>query len=623
MNRKYVAYAIIAILLALSIGVLAISLGVHFSSAPVAAQEVPTEPPPSPPSTPDSLAPPSPPPVRTEVICAGFRLDSWCDRSGYFWDGEIDGDDPYLHYIPCAAGHKHWSCNPIFRRRHANCRAPAPRQTTTQTVRQTSSSRAQSPSQSPSQNPPASPPQSSCTKPKVHFKTWTVGGPKGRVKAKDTSFITNSETTCKVYAEVTYDSGQDASTTCEITSASWTVTMSHGFTVKASTVDTDSTGSGLSEVWTYEATLTGPEMKTPKNWDCNERWETKGPRNSDKKEYAGRNQQRMHMEIEFSGSYSGGTVKVSQTLTQIPRDGIRQEYVDYNLNIIPDRGDFRSNSNIRYNWGHYPDWAIDYDLPGRHKEWAKWVDPSFTTADLELSSGYRHPYHNFYCVGATAKHGLHHYGLALDVSADLDNSGAATNAEKLRVEDGARKAGVDSRHIFRYGNTKHIHADWRPTDWATRRVTANSTIGTPKSVVPAPAPTPPSNNGGSGGGGSDDGGDSGGGGDSAPAAPAAPTTPATPKTTPTTPTTVRCGNRWRGNSACSSGGRASSRTAHESTCGAGHTYWSCNRNAVAWHATTYTCTRSGCSDTFTRCAMDTGSARSCRSNGRNYRWHNR
>lgn len=142
---------------------------------------------------------------------------------------------------------------------------------------------------------------------------------------------------------------------------------------------------------------------------------------------------------------------------------------------------------------------------------------------------------------------------------------------------------------------------------------------------------------------------------------------------------VRCGNRWSGYSGCSSGGYASSENAHRTTCAAGHAYWSCNRNAVsshsghtasssrsrsrqsstvtcarsscsaqvssrnvhsvrcscgssywscnssavAWHATSYTCARSGCSSTFTRCTMDTGSARSCRSNGRNYRWHSR
>ena len=428
----------------------------------------------------------------------------------------------------CGHPYPYCCCRPNPQQRQsASAPAPTPAPAPAPTPTPTPASRAQTPSQTPSQSAPrrpAQPQQQSCKKPTIHFKTWTVGGPEGRVIAKDTSFITTTETTCKVYAEVTYSGSQDPSTTCEITGANWTVTMSHGFTVDATTVDTDSPGEGFSKVWTYEATLTGPEMRTPKNWDCNEKWLPNGPSNSDKKEYAGRNQQRMSMTISFSGSYSGGTVEVSQLLSQSAEDGIRQEYVDYNLNVIPDRGDFRGDSNIRYNWGHYPAWAIDKDLPGRHEQWAKWVDPTFTTANLALSSGYRHPYHNFYCVGATAKHGLHHYGLALDVSADLDNSGSVTKTEKDKVTFAARKAGVDSRHIFRYGNTKHIHADWRPTDWRTRRTTANSTIGTPRSVVPAPAP--PSNNGGSDDSDEDedededDGGASGGSGDTAPAAPA-------------------------------------------------------------------------------------------------------
>ena len=47
---------------------------------------------------------------------------------------------------------------------------------------------------------------------------------------------------------------------------------------------------------------------------------------------------------------------------------------------------------------------------------------------------------------------------------------------------------------------------------------------------------------------------------------------------------VRCGNRWTGSSACTSGGYASSRTAHQSTCARGHTYWSCNPSALSYHS---------------------------------------
>lgn len=587
MNRKYFGYASLAMLIA-------IYIGVHLSSATAEARW-----------------------VRCLVVS---RWGLTCQQNnGWGWGSST------AHVRTCPAGHRYWHCHAASRNAHAAHVAPqrtpqrTPQSTQTQTTSQTtgqtqSGSQSQTPQRE--QTPRRQQPQESCKKPTLHFKTWTVGGPEGRVTAKDTSFITNTETTCKVYAEVTYNGSQPPNT-CEITGATWTVTMSHDFTVNTSTVDSDTEGSGFSKVWTYEATLTGPEMRTPKGWDCNEKWLPNGPNNSDKREYAGRNQQRMSLTINFSGSYSGGTVEVSQLLSQSTKDGIRQEYVDYNLYVIPDRADFRSNSNIRYNWGHYPALAIDKDLGGRHEEWAQWVDPTFTTANLVLSSGYRHPYHNFYCVGATAVHGLHHYGLALDVSADLDNSGSASNAEKVRVETAAESAGVNSRHIFRYGNTKHIHADWRPTDWSTRRTTPNSTIGTPRSVVSAP--DPPSDNGGSDDDDDEDeddedGADGGTSTDTAPAAPAAPTT--------STPTTVRCGNTWRGSGACTSGGRASSRTAHQSTCGAGHSYWSCNSSAVAWHATSYTCTRSGCGLTYTKCSKGNGSCRARRPGGGTYQWHN-
>lgn len=159
--------------------------------------------------------------------------------------------------------------------------------------------------------------------------------------------------------------------------------------------------------------------------------------------------------------------------------------------------------------------------------------------------------------------------------------------------------------------------------------------------------------GGSGGGGSGGSGNGGSGGDSG----------------GTSSNSVRCLNAAAGNT-CTQGGYASSIRAHVTTCPAGHTYWgcfpphitahanhrdtgetvtcercgetlrlrddhrqmhdacnghyySCNPKGVARHETSYTCTRPGCSDTFTRCTMDTGSARSCSSNGRNYRWHSR
>ena len=593
MNRNYFAYAIIAILIAFSIGMLAISLGVHFSSAPVEAA----------------------------TLCA---LGSFCGRAGL-----VSGSDSLEHLATCAAGHRYWSCTEGFRVQHVNCRAPAPTPAPAPAPTPapapapapTPASRAQTPSQTPSQpvqTPPASPQQQSCTAPKLTFRKLSIGQSSGTIA---TTFITTTETTCEVEAEVTYDGSQDPNT-CEITSGAWTVTMSHGFTVDTSTVDTDSPGEGFSKVWKYKATLRGNRHKEEN--ECNPNLEPPDP--GSKTDYPGRDATRMFLTIRFTGTYSGGTVGRSLAVTQDRKDGIRQEYVDHNRKVVPSRGQITATDVGKvYNWGHYS-LMIDLGLDSMPAAWASWC-VGLTKTDLVVKSGYRHPHHNVYCIVGpddppTSKHGLHQYGCALDLGGkivynkdrtvnlsktslpDANGDGNITPADRTALKDAALKAGSHTyRRIYPTG---HVHADWRPTNWIPP---AGSSLGSPR-------PTKTKTAGGGSGGGS---GDSGGGSDTAPAAPAAPTTPSVsppPTTTPTTPTTVRCGNRWRGPGRCSSGGRASSRTAHESTCGAGHTYWSCNRTAVAWHATSHTCTRSGCGQTYTNCSKGNGTC-----SGGRYTWH--
>ena len=611
MNRKYFGYTGFAMFIAICICI--------SSSAPVDAQR---------------------------VRCGIGAL--FCERGGW-----VNNGNPNDHGFLCRTnGFHYFACSGSSRGIHnRNCGntacltnkapvpqvapAPAPAPIPTQTVRVTRQPvpLAQSPSQTPSQpvqTPPASPPQQSCTAPTVHFKTWTVGGPEGHVTAKNTSFITNTETTCKVKAEVTYD-GSQSPTTCEITSATWTVTMGHGFTVDTSTVDTDSPGEGFSKVWKYEATLTGPEMRLVNKCDHNLR----GPDLEDKPDYPGRNQQRMWITIRFTGTYSGGTLSKSITLNQDVIDGIRQEYVDYGRKLIPKHTDYTRNATSIYNWGHYHH-LIDKSLASKHLAWAKWCNRSFTKSDLIVKSGYRHPYHNTYCVGATATHGPHQYGFALDIGGkivykngkvdlsktslpDANGDGNITSDDRRLMEAAAQNAGAPYTRKYPSG---HVHADWRTTQWFNHVTNLRATVREMNSgdyQSATSAPTPPSNNGGSGGSGGS--GDSGDSGDTAPAAPAAPSVSPPPTTTPTTPTTVRCGNRWRGPGRCSSGGRASSRTAHESTCGAGHTYWNCNRTAVAWHATSHTCTRSGCGQTYTNCSKGNGSCSARRPGGGTYQWH--
>ena len=109
------------------------------------------------------------------------------------------------------------------------------------------------------------------------------------------------------------------------------------------------------------------------------------------------------------------------------------------------------------------------------------------------------------------------------------------------------------------------------------------------------------------------GGGSGGGGGSTP-----------PATTPTgggggggdSSNRVRCGY-----SACSLGGYASSRTAHQSTCPRGHVFWTCKRGTGYgndYHGDR-TCVRSGCGETFTRCSNAHRGNNPCRFNGGG--WH--
>ena len=103
--------------------------------------------------------------------------------------------------------------------------------------------------------------------------------------------------------------------------------------------------------------------------------------------------------------------------------------------------------------------------------------------------------------------------------------------------------------------------------------------------------------------------------------PEAPEKEEPPPPPPPPPPPVRCGNRWTGDGRCSEGGTAAYRTEHRRTCSAGHRYWGCNRTAVKWHATTYTCTRSGCGQTYTKCSKGNGSCRARRPGGGTYQWH--
>ena len=466
---------------------------------------------------------------------------------------------------------------------------------------------APTPRQSPSQpvpTPPANPPQESCKPPSIKFKSWTVGRSSGTAATRPLSFITNTETTCKVTFEVTYN-GSQSPNTCEITSDAWNVTMSHGFTV-TSTETVEPSGSGFSKVWTYKATLKGNSAVRIKDTKCDA--DKRGP--GLKTDYPGRNGERMWLSVRFTGTHSGGTVGVSLALAQDEIDGLRQEYVDWNRQVVPARGKFTLNSGSVFNWGHYR-YLIDQGLDVRREAWAKWTKPSFTKESFYATSGFRHPHHNSHCVPG-ARNSSHQYGNAIDVrgrkaydrnenwiNRHMDFTGPkgtpdgkVNSYERNEMFQSARRAGAFYRKIYPTG---HLHADWRPSDW-----NKDGPLPGVKTLSPARGyntPPPPSNNGGDD---DDDGADGGTSTDNAPAAPAAPT-----------PTTVRCGY-----SRCSLGGYASSRTAHQSTCPRGHVFWTCKRGTGYgndYHGDR-TCVRSGCGETFTRCSNAHRGSNPCRFN---------
>ena len=56
---------------------------------------------------------------------------------------------------------------------------------------------------------------------------------------------------------------------------------------------------------------------------------------------------------------------------------------------------------------------------------------------------------------------------------------------------------------------------------------------------------------------------------------------------------------------------------HATTCGSGHTYYTCNPSAVSWHTADRTCSRTGCNATYTDCSRGSDT-KHCLGK---YKWH--
>ena len=538
------------------------------------------------------------------------RNSNTCDRDGGWVYRTALG-----HVETCAAGHRYWGCHAYSRTTHANCRAPATtpapttRQTTSQTTtrqtttRQTTTRQSQSQTPQQEQTPRRQQPQESCKKPTLTLKKLVIGR-----SATDSAglnvpitFITDTKTSCQVKAEITYYGSQPPNT-CEITSGSWSVTMTHGFRVSGQASETTE-GSGYSKVWKYEATFTDSRSDVISS-------------SSDK--YAARNKERIRLNLTFTGTHSGGTVTKSAQIIQDQVDGMRQEYIDYNLHhtlrVLPSRGwfvetlsvtapdgsstftvsprdsDYNSYKNsfssgskkpqeAFYNWGHY-DYLIDSKTEANYAIWMQHVDKRQLGLRSEvITCRYRPPHHNKRVGGVI--HSTHQYGYALDVRGSHKSDGTEmSKTEREKMELAARDAGA--RHYYISG-IPHVHADWAPTWWDDHRDNSGAQLRDMAAARDASRPSTTSNNGGS-----DDNDDSSS--DSSDDSSSTTSTTTSPTVsnngggtgggTGGSDTRVRCGH---GN-ACSRGGYASSREAHKTTCPAGHSYYTCSATGTSRHA---------------------------------------
>ena len=331
--------------------------------------------------------------------------------------------------------------------------------------------------------------------PALIFKSWkagqgVTGGPSNAATqpADWKTFITTTETTCKLRVDVGYASIQHANY-APLTRVEWKVSGAillsglsetelkrHTFTFSGSPSQQGDTGS-TSTTFSYNGNGTLSSHWHPTGGKILQRKycpNYKGTKNPQK----GRD---LEIKVKFIGYYGSDPnnqqkVEIDLPLAQDEKDQIRQEYVDQ-TRLVPSRSDFKASNN--YNHGHYSK-MMDGGLSGFHQNWVnkcnelyrnpKKLD-AFNLTDFSVNSGYRHPHHNVYHALGKATHGLHQYGVALDVqTVDVDEDGTvdqvynneAQSGDAVKMEASAKSAGADYRASYKkYEDSQITHADWR------------------------------------------------------------------------------------------------------------------------------------------------------------------
>ena len=356
---------------------------------------------------------------------------------------------------------------------------------------------------------------------------------------------------------------------------------------------------------------------------------------------------KLEFKIKFTANTEDGQpVEAVLPLKQDDIDQVRQEYVDIG-NVIPERVDPKWTGQDTYDFGHYRI-MLNIGLSSKHSQWVAQINnrksakvDAFAVSDFVLTSGYRNPHHNFHHTPSTAKLSPHMYGYALDVRGKLDaqdqtldiNGDEKNTAADRTVMANAAKA-TGSREPIIYSGTLHVHVDWAPSNWASRKKTPGpapsfslppQSTDAPLVVAPPNNQPPPTNSPPTGSGCANnptynyctDTGScttrspSGVPGEcghnycccapsGSPMSPGDTPGSSNPGSTPPAPSTVSC-VRGVCRIAVSTPGE------HRVQCDAGHTYMSCNTGSSNLHRTR-TCRRSACRQTWQRC---TSRAPSC------------
>ena len=316
--------------------------------------------------------------------------------------------------------------------------------------------------------------------PPLTFKSWRVGrgvlGYRLSIPEHET-FITSTGTECWVEASVGYTSNIPGGGTAPINpdTVSWSFEANHGMEL-AEPPGTSWSGPHPRKLSGYTSFNVVARLRVPAHTNtiqypnpntipaiCTD------VRNDDRHDRTPthRGGTPMQMTITFTAQTTqGDTVTTSSPLNQDETDQIRQEYLDLNRQI-PERGTFAPENF--YDFGHY-DQMIDEDLLGKHDAWVTAINEQYrqnsanlTRDQFVVTSGYRNPHHNVYHSRGLAVHGLHQYGLALDVRG-MNIDGIAGN-DQQKMADAARLHADPAATTTLLYSTGHVHADWRGSTW--------------------------------------------------------------------------------------------------------------------------------------------------------------